>query len=224
MPSTYLDLLIALTIVVSAITLPCVAYVLGLQAGFQGDDAQAAELRDESQQLENKLVETLSGVNNVASKAHVELLRRQCESFRTATLEHQQIISALADRISKARADVQTREQEQQELRVVSEEDRAAISQTLTLYNEGSSESIALEQKLAESLRSLDVMASEAVMTSSQQAVFAELSNALTQASAQLRDVIIDYQNANERLTTLNARFSDLESEYSKLIEQQLAG
>jgi predicted nucleic acid-binding Zn-ribbon protein len=60
-------------------------------------------------------------------------------------------------------------------------------------------------------------------MNADQQAVFQELSNSLTSASAQLRDVIIDYQNANERLANLNSRFVDLEREYSKLVEQQLA-
>jgi predicted nucleic acid-binding Zn-ribbon protein len=67
-------------------------------------------------------------------------------------------------------------------------------------------------------------MSSEIKMTADQKVVFQELSNALTATSAQLRDVIIDYQNANERLTTLRERFADLEREYTKLVEQQLAG
>jgi len=104
------------------------------------------------------------------------------------------------------------------------EEDEAAINTTLARYSEFSTESLSLEQKLAESLRTLDVMTSEIQMTTDQQAVFAELSNALTQASAQLRDVIIDYQNANDRLRNLSSRFTDLENEYSKLVDQQLAG
>jgi hypothetical protein len=67
-------------------------------------------------------------------------------------------------------------------------------------------------------------MSSEIKMTPDQQAVFSELSNALTQASSQLRDVIIDYQNAHERLSNLSSRFGDLEKEYTKLVDQQLAG
>jgi predicted nucleic acid-binding Zn-ribbon protein len=106
----------------------------------------------------------------------------------------------------------------------VSEEDQVAITQSLTSYSESSAESLSLEQKLAESLRTVDAMASEIQMTNDQQAVFCEFSNALTQASAQLRDVIIDYQNANERLSNLHSRFIDLENEYSKLVEEQLAG
>jgi archaellum component FlaC len=67
-------------------------------------------------------------------------------------------------------------------------------------------------------------MTSELQMTPDQQAVFSELSNALTSASAQLRDVIVDYQNAYERLESLRSQHKDLESEYSKLVEQQLGG
>lgn len=219
-----MDFFLIVSAVVLSVLLPLGAYRLGRRAGFQGDNEQAAQLREESRQLEAKLVETLADAQSAASKSQVEFLRKQCESYRAMVAEQQQAFVALAERIEQVRTEVQTKEEAQRELRVMDQEDQAAISETITVYNECSTESVALEQRLAESLRTLDSMASEVKMTSGQQAIFAELSNALTQASAQLRDVIIDYQTAHERLTALSSRFSDLEAEYSKLIEQQLAG
>jgi chromosome segregation ATPase len=136
--------------------------------------------------------------------------------------EQRAALKDVSDRIQSVRADVERREAEQQELRALKAEDEEAIAQVIAAYNEFSTESVALEQKLAESLRSLDAMSGEIKMNADQRAVFAELSNALTSASAQLRDVIIDYQNANERLEGLRVRFADLEKEYSRLVEQQL--
>lgn len=207
-----------------AVVLPVLGYLAGRRAGLKTSDEDAAQLREESRLLENKLVETLGETSHVASKSQVGFLRQQCEVFHHAVAEQQQSLVALAERVDRTRQGVQIREAEQQELRAMREEDEAAINSTLARYGEFSSESLSLEQKLAESLRSLDVMTSEVQMTTDQQAVFAELSNALTQASAQLRDVIIDYQSAHDRLRNLSSRFTDLENEYSKLVEQQLAG
>jgi hypothetical protein len=207
-----------------AIAGPLIGYMLGRRLGSEAGDEQASQLREESAQLETKLVETLSNVDNFASKAQLAFIKTQAEAFQQAIRAQQEILNSLVERVDKARVDVQTRETVLEDLRAVSEEDQVAITQSLTSYSESSAESLSLEQKLAESLRTVDAMASEIQMTNDQQAVFCEFSNALTQASAQLRDVIIDYQNANERLSNLHSRFIDLENEYSKLVEEQLAG
>jgi chromosome segregation ATPase len=217
----YIILVVAALLAVAG---PIIGYMLGRRLGFQASDDQAAQLREESGQLEAKLVETLSNVDVFASKAQLAFIKSQSETFQQAIREQQAALNTLVERVDKTRVDVQTRENDLQELRAVSEEDQVAITQSLASYSESSAESLSLEQKLAESLRTVDAMANEIQMTTDQQAVFSELSNALTQASAQLRDVIIDYQNANERLSSLHSRFTDLENEYSKLVEEQLAG
>jgi chromosome segregation ATPase len=205
-----------------ALGLPFIALILGKRTGFKATDQEMAELRQESRQLEDNLVAALGDNERFASKAQIESLRKQTEEFVDAAGKQKEILSELSGRIDSIRADVERREGKQQELRALKAEDEAKIVQVLAAYNESSTESVALEQKLAESLRSLDTMSGEIKMNDNQRAVFQELSNALTSASAQLRDVIVDYQNANERLEGLRARFADLEREYSKLVEQQL--
>lgn len=200
------------------------AFIFGRRMGAHASDDEVAALLEESRVLDDKLVGTLADVDKLASKAQLAFLEEQSAKLRQAATEQQEQLTKIAERVDKTRSDVQTRELEQQELRALKDEDEVAIHQALNRYNEFSAESLSLEQKLAESLRTLDAMSSEIKMTPDQAAVFSELSNALTQASAQLRDVIIDYQNAHERLSNLNTRFGDLEKEYTKLVEQQLAG
>jgi chromosome segregation ATPase len=214
---------LAITILAS-VAIAAVAFVMGKRAGFQANDDDFTRLTEESRELENKLIDTLSDNNKLASQGQLETLKERTSGFLDALSKQREQLQSITERLDKIRGDVERRETEQQELRALKEEDDAAIQTTLTSYNESSEESLALEQKLAESLRSLDAMSGEVKMTADQQAVFQELSNALTQASAQLRDVIVDYQAANERLSNLRTRFSDLEREYTKLVEQQLAG
>jgi septation ring formation regulator EzrA len=149
---------------------------------------------------------------------------RQTESFLTTIAEQRSLLETISQRLEKARIDVEERELAQQEARAMREEDEVIIAQVTNNYSLFSTESVTLEHTLAESLKTLDAMTTELQMTPDQQAVFSELSNALTSASAQLRDVIVDYQNAHERLENLRSQHKDLEAEYSKLVEQQLGG
>ncbi len=207
-----------------AVGLPTAAYVLGKKMAPGASNEAMGNLREQSRELEEKLIEVLSEKDRFASKAQIATLIRQTESFLATISEQRNLLSTIAQRLEKARIDVEERELGQQEARAMREEDEAVIVQVTTNYAQFSTESVTLEHTLAESLKTLDVMTGELQMTTDQQAVFSELSNALTSASAQLRDVIVDYQNAHERLENLRSQHKDLEAEYSKLVEQQLGG
>ncbi|MEY4699831.1 MAG: hypothetical protein RL326_18 [Pseudomonadota bacterium] len=204
--------------------IPVVAYVIGKKTAAGANDEEMGQLREQSRQLEEKLIDVLSEKDRFASKAQISTLMRQTESFLTTIAEQRSLLETITRRLEKARIDVEERELAQQEARAMREEDEVVIAQVTSNYTHFSTESVTLEHTLAESLKTLDVMTSELQMTADQQAVFSELSNALTSASAQLRDVIVDYQNAHERLENLRSQHKDLESEYSKLVEQQLGG
>jgi len=204
--------------------IPTLAYIVGKNTASGASNEEMAHLRERSRELESNLIELLSEKDRFASKAQIATLIRQTESFMATISEQRGLLTTISQRLEKARVNVEERELAQQEARAMREEDEAVIEQVSNNYTQFSTESVTLEHTLAESLKTLDVMTSELQMTADQQAVFAELSNALTSASSQLRDVIVDYQNAHERLENLRSQHKDLESEYSKLVEQQLGG
>lgn len=209
--------------IIVSIGLPTAAYIFGRREGHGLSDEEMANLREQARDIETKLVETLSENHKFASKGQIASLSRQTENFRTTIAEQKAILETISERLTKARADVEVREQEQQEIRAMKEADESAMAQVVANYDQFSTESVTLEHKLADSLRTLDAMTSELKMTPDQRVVFQELSNALTATSAQLRDVIVDYQNAHERLENLRSQYQDLENEYTKLVEQQLS-
>lgn len=214
-----------LAIILAILLTPALAFLgllWGKAAAPGSSDEEMATLRETAKELENKLVETLSENHKFASRGQIASLTRQTQNFSTTIAEQKALLSTIRERLDKARADVEARERAQQEIRSIKEEDESAIVEVVANYDRFSTESVTLEHKLAESLRTLDAMASEIQMSADQQAVFHELSNALTATSAQLRDVIVDYQNAHERLENLRRQYQDLENEYTKLVEQQL--
>jgi chromosome segregation ATPase len=168
------------------------------------------------------MVSLLSDINRFASKGQVQTLITQAQRFIKALEEQRDKLQQTEARLRKAQEEVIGRELSQQEIKTARQEDEKKLVEVMANYQDFSSQSVTLEHKLAQSLRQLDTMIVENPMTADQRALFQELSNALTAASAQLRDVIVDYQAVYERLDALRSQHADLEKEYTKLVDLQL--
>lgn len=185
-------------------------------------DEAIADLRAESEKLENEMVGLLSNVDHFASKGQIETLLAQAQKFVAALEEQREKLHDTEARLVRAQEEVIKRELSQQEIKTARQEDEKKLVEVMANYQDFSSQSVTLEHKLAQTLRTLDAMILENPMSADQRALFQELSNALTNASAQLRDVIVDYQAVHERLEALRSQYADLEKEYTKLVDLQL--
>lgn len=184
---------------------------------------QIQVLAAEAQQLQAQLSASGSSAEGRFSNGQLTRLREQAEEFVLALEGQKQLIKDLEARLEKAQKDIEVKESEQQEMKSAKEEDEKKLSEITAAYDTYSSQSVSLEHELAASLKNLDTMMVEVPMTADQKAVFQELSTALTTASARLRDLLVDYQSVYERLEGLKSQHSDLEEEYTKLVEQQLS-
>lgn len=202
--------------------LPVTGIVLGKRMSGEDSNESIALLREEARVLENKIVEALAGDTMMASKAQLVALNRKTKEFQTALESQRQLRVELEEKLKTIHADVISRETTHQQMRSAKQEDEVTLQSVVSNYNDISSESVSLERRLAESLKTIDKMTSEVALTEDQKAVFEALSNALTSGSAQLRDVIVAHQNVYERLEALRAQYTDLEAEYIKLVELQL--
>ncbi len=185
-------------------------------------DEAIANLRAESEELEGHMIGLLSELNQFASKGQIQTLIGQTQKFMQALQEQREKLQETEARLARAQQEVINRELSQQEIKTARQEDEKRLVEVMTNYQDFSSQSVTLEHKLAQTLRTLDSMIAEHPMDSDQRALFQELSNALTAASAQLRDVIVDYQAVHERLGALRSQYADLEKEYIKLVDLQL--
>jgi chromosome segregation ATPase len=180
------------------------------------------ELRSQAEQLETDFTSLLADEKPLISRAQLNALVSETADFQRGLESQRALMSELDGRLSETQKSVEGKEREQQEMKSAKEEDEKAVNDLMAKYDEYSTQAVALEHKLAESLKTLDAMIADTPMTADQKAVFQELSQALSTASSRLRDLIVDYQGLNERLTNLKGQHADLESEYTKLVEQQL--
>ena len=198
------------------------AFTLSKRLAGRATDESIANLRSESDELEAQMIGLLSNINQVASKGQIQTLTTQTERFIAALKEQKDNLQETEIRLTKAQQNVIQRELSQQEIKTARQEDEKVLLEVMTNYQDFSTQSVALEHKLAQTLRTLDAMVAENPMSPDQRAVFQELTNALTTASAQLRDVIVDYQSVHERLSAMRSQYTDLENEYTKLVDLQL--
>ena len=203
-------------------SLPVVAVMLAKRLTGGESDEEVALIREESRILENKIIEVLAGEDTMVAKGHLANLKKKAVEYRAALESQKAVRVELENKLTTAHEDVLARESAHRDMKAETQDDEVSLQSLLSRYNDISSESVSLEHRLAESLKTIDKMTTEIAMSEDQRAVFDALTNALTNASAQLRDVIVAHQNVYERLEALRSQYTDLEAEYIKLVELQL--
>lgn len=197
-----------------------IAYLKTSISGASGVAVTAigVEIAAQDARIEN----LMGGTTNKGSKAQLESVIRETQDLVAGLDSQQKLLKDVELKLDVAQKDVEIKEQTQQESKSSKEEDEIKLQELLASFGDISSESIALEQQLAQSMRNLDTLINEVPMTDDQKAMLTELSEVLVASGSRLRDLITDYQAVNERLEGLKQQHTDLEDEYTKLVEQQL--
>jgi chromosome segregation ATPase len=215
------DLMLIPAILVS-VTVPLAGLLLGKRLSGGESNEEVAALREEARLLETKIIDLLAAEEDLISNEQLAAIQRKAEDYRATVESQRKARVEIEQKLTSAHADVIAREAAHQEMKAEKRDDEVALQSVMSNYSDISTESVSLERRLAESLKSIDKMSAEISMTEDQRAVFEALSTALTNASAQLRDVIVAHQNVYERLEALRSQYTDLEAEYIKLVELQL--
>ncbi len=181
-------------------------------------DGLIAEITSHDKQIES----LTSKKDALFSLAAFEDLKSKVSAFVEQAEQEREKLKQIEGKLEAAQKGVEAKEQEQQETKAAKEEDLLKVQELLANYDAIESAAVELEHKLAESLKSLDSMLTEVAMTAPQKEVLQSLSNAVTDAGSRLRDLLGEAQTVNERLNGLTMQHQELESEYTRLVEQQL--
>lgn len=184
--------------------------------------AEKEALLQELPKVTTRVEELLSKSDQFASKLQLDSIAKQAQTTQADLEKEKLALKETEGRLDQAQKDVEGKESVHQELKTAREEDDAHLQELLERFSQVSTESIGLEQKLAASMKNLDKLLDEAQLTPDQTLVFQELNRAMTDASARLRDLLIEYTTVKERLELLKQQHKDLEEEYTRLVEQQL--
>lgn len=161
-------------------------------------------------------------LDSYLSKGILTQLAQQAETAQAELEKEKGTLKEVEGKLDAAQKNVETRELSHQALKTAKEEDEQRLQELMNAFGSISSESVSLEHKLAASLKNLDQMSTEVEITDDQKLVLTELSSALLNAGSRLRELILEYNSVNERLTMLQQQHNDLEEEYTRLVEQQL--
>lgn len=217
-------MLIAVTIIAAALSIGMIfggMTFLKKQATASVGSSKAKVL-GKIEEITAKLDEFLKFGGNFASQGQLDSVSKLLDEGRSDLSSQKASLKEIETKLDSAQKTVEEKESVQQELKSAREEDENRLKELLGRYEEVSSESIALEQRLAASLKNLDVILDEIDLTQDQKAVFEELQSAMTNSGSRLRDLLTEYETVNERLNVLQTQHSELEEEYTKLVEQQL--
>lgn len=213
---------LAVAIIISAAVYAAAYFALKKKAGGSIKE----ELDDKVRAIQEAISansQAVSASMPLRSKAQYETLLLKLEESKVSLSAEKENLKQIESKLVTVQKNVEAKEVHHQEMKTSKEEDDAKLSELLAGYESISQESIELEQKLAESMKSLDaIMDSIPTTNENQKAVIQELSDTLTNAGSRMRDLLTEYNLVKERLDALNQQHIDLEEEYTRLVEQQL--
>jgi chromosome segregation ATPase len=135
-----------------------------------------------------------------ASKGQFDTLSGMVDETRGNLESENARLKDLESRLDEAQDAVEEKESTQQELKTAREEDEVKLEELLSAYSEISDEAISLEQQLAQSMKNLDTIVSETTLDDAQQEQFGELSETLSAAGSNLRNLLMEYEAVKQRL------------------------
>lgn len=171
---------------------------------------------------DKEIEETLKYADSYVSRGQYDTIVSQLEAIKIDVDKERNSLQLIEKKLEGAQKAVEEKESFQQDLKTSKEEDELKLKELLENYEEISTESISLEQKLASSMKNLDQIMSELTLTADQRAVLEDLQRVMTGSGSTLRDLLVEYETLNERLNMLSQQLVDLEDEYTKLVERQL--
>lgn len=171
---------------------------------------------------DEKIIELFRYKDSYYSKSQFEEISNRLTKIKTDIDKEKSTLREIEGKLDSAQQTVEGKEAHQQELKSSKEEDEIKLEEILSDYQDLSSKSISLEQQLAQSMKNMEAILSEVMLTADQRAVLDDMNETLSKAGENMRNLITELEGVNNRLLMLKEQHEDLEEEYTKLVEQQL--
>lgn len=215
-------LVTSLIAVAISLTLIVVGFVAIKKVVSGSLDKERKTFTEQITTVTTKLDDLAQYGESYAPKTLLDIIVSKIEGIGSELAKEKTQLTTIEAKLDEAQKKVEVKESQQQDVKTAKDEDQAVLEQLLSTFADLSSESTVLEQKLAQSLKNLDVILAESSLTADQKEGLQDLSNAMTEAGSRLRDLITQHSQINERLAMLKQQHTELEDEYTKLVEKQL--
>ena len=187
-----------------------------------GVGSQKKALHEQIAEYDQKLADLDIQQNNYASKAQLEVIRKIRGEISSELEQTSESLRESEQRLETAQKSVVAKENTQQKLKGIKEDEQGRLEELATIHETLSSTSLSLEKELADSMKQLDSLQTKVELTDRQKEAFQKLSEVLSATGERMRELISEYNDVNSKLAELREQYTNLEEEYTRLVEQQL--
>ena len=187
-----------------------------------GASGEKESLLSELEGLTVEIGRALERTADFCSKGQLQAVTGQLKEAQISLDAQKTLLKEVEGKLDEAQKTIEEKEAYHQSIKTAKSDDEEKLTTLLARFEDIAAESIALEQRIAASMKNVDQMMTELQLTQDQLLVLQDLQTALTDASSQLRELYIEYDGVKKRIDALNLQLEDLEGEYTKLVEQQL--
>lgn len=187
----------------------------------------SSELKDILSTIEG-IDETLSSAlsyseNLIPLSNYTDLIKKK-ESFEDDLSNERVKLELLETKLKEVQAKVTAEEQNHASLKKGREEAIDLANAIKERKAQLESEQKRLNDELTNSMTQLDVLSNELTLTPEQEAGLNKIKSGIKSSQDQLASLSQTYKQASGRFATLHTQYSDLEKEFTKLVEKDLAG
>jgi hypothetical protein len=162
--------------------------------------------------------------NLIASKLDLEVIDEKYKQLQKEQELERDTLKKIEATLEGAQKEVEQKELEQQEFKISQKDEEQRTENLRIQFEKIQLETAQLEQNLSESLQDLQNIINELEEGSKIRTALEELSRSLEEAMQLLRELYLEYKVVNERVQMITRQQAELEEEYTRLVEQQLAG
>lgn len=189
---------------------------------LKAHDTTSLKVVEDIKVLEEKLKHNIQDGENLVSKLQLKTLSERLDKLATELESAKQGLTEIENKLDESQATVEKKESQQQDLKSTTAEDEAKINELLSSYQGLADEATHLEQQLGNALKNIDEILNNNSLNADQQNIIQALDDSLTSAGSLLRDLIFEHNSLNNHLRQLAQQQTDLEDEYTRLVEHQL--
>lgn len=177
----------------------------------------------ELQELESTLRANLIASDSAISVESYSFLETGRESLKDQIERVDEERMQIIEKLQTQRAAVEELELAQQAVKTTRQEDEVALKDVQEQFEVVREEASLLEQQVAVSQQQLEEMLQRVELTKVQRDYLENLQESMRSASKALRQLLDEYADVEERLTTVTKQQHDLELEYTALVEKLLS-
>ena len=184
------------------------------------DNSTFKELSD----LNEEIRSTIPDPNLVVSQLDLSAIDDKYQQLKKEQELERETLKKIEATLEGAQKEVEQKELEQQDFKISQKDEEQRTENLRIQFEKIQQETIQLEQNLSESLQDLQNIINELEEGSKVRMALEELSRSLEEAMQLLRELYLEYKVVNERVQMITRQQGELEEEYTRLVEQQLAG